>query len=101
MVQLLVSLFLLFAPAPASPQPAAAPQPGPAYIVGPNDILGIKVLGEAELSTQYTVDSDGTITFPFLQRVPVAGKTVAEIEYAIRKGLEDDWIKYISGPDFR
>jgi polysaccharide export outer membrane protein len=93
MVQLLVSLFLLFAPAPASPQPAAAPQPGPAYIVGPNDILGIKVLGEAELSTQYTVDSDGTITFPFLQRVPVAGKTVAEIEYAIRKGLEDDWIK--------
>jgi polysaccharide export outer membrane protein len=93
MVQFLVALALLATQAaPPAPQPAAA-QPGSAYIVGVNDVLGIKVLGEAELSTQYTVDSDGTITFPYLQRVPVAGKTVAEIEFAIRKGLEDDWIK--------
>jgi polysaccharide export outer membrane protein len=94
MVQLLASIAFLFAQAPTpAPPPAAPAQPGSAYIVGANDVLGIKVLGEAELSTQYTVDSDGTITFPYLQRVPVAGKTVAEIEYAIRKGLEDDWIR--------
>jgi polysaccharide export outer membrane protein len=93
MVQLFIALTLLFAQAAPAPQAAAATQPGAAYIVGANDVLGIKVLGEAELSTQYTVDADGTITFPYLQRVPVAGKTVAEIEYAIRKGLEDDWIK--------
>lgn len=93
MVQLLLSLAVLIAQtaAPAAQRPAAGPSP--AYIVGPNDVLGIKVLGEAELSTLYTVDADGTITFPFLQRVPVGGKTVAEIEYALRKGLDPDWIK--------
>jgi len=92
MVQLLVTLAVLLTQASTPAQQPAAAAPA-AYVVGPNDVLGIKVLGEAELSTQYTVDSDGTITFPYLQRVPVAGKTVAEIEFAIRKGLETDWIK--------
>ena len=90
MVQLLLSLAVLIAQAAA---PAQRATPGAAYIVGPNDVLGVKVLGEPELSTQYTVDADGTITFPFLQRVPVAGKTVAEIEYTLRNGLDPDWIK--------
>ncbi len=90
MVQLLLSLAVLISQTAA---PAQRATPGAAYIVGPNDVLGVKVLGEPELSTQYTVDADGTITFPFLQRVPVAGKTVAEIEYALRKGLDPDWIK--------
>ena len=90
MVQLLLSLVVLVAQTAA---PAQRATPGAAYLVGPNDVLGVKVLGEPELSTQYTVDADGTITFPFLQRVPVAGKTVAEIEYALRKGLDPDWIK--------
>ena len=90
MVQLLLSLAVLLAQTTA---PAQRATPGAAYLVGPNDVLGVKVLGEPELSTQYTVDADGTITFPFLQRVPVAGKTVAEIEYALRKGLDPDWIK--------
>ena len=90
MVQLLLSLVVLIAQTAA---PAQRATPGSAYIVGPNDVLGVKVLGEPDLSTQYTVDADGTITFPFLQRVPVAGKTVAEIEYALRKGLDPDWIK--------
>ena len=90
MVQLLLSLIVVIAQTAA---PAQRATPSAAYIVGPNDVLGVKVLGEPDLSTQYTVDADGTITFPFLQRVPVAGKTVAEIEYALRKGLDPDWIK--------
>ena len=94
MVQLLLSLAVLIAQTAAPvAQRAGAAGPSPAYIVGPNDVLGIKVFGEPELSTLYTVDADGTITFPFLQRVPVGGKTVAEIEYALRKGLDPDWIK--------
>lgn len=93
MVQLLLSLVVLFTQTAAPQKPAVAPPVNPAYVVGPNDILGVKVLGEAELSTQYTVDADGTITFPFLERVPVAGKTVAEIEFLLRKGLDPDWIK--------
>lgn len=101
MVQLLVSLAVLVSmqaavPSPQQPPtPAARPAagPSPAYIVGPSDVLGIKVFNEPDLSTAYTVDADGTITFPFLQRVPVGGKTVAEIEFALRRGLDPDWIK--------
>jgi polysaccharide export outer membrane protein len=91
MMHLLLSLAVMFtiqAAAPAAPPPA----PNPAYVIGPNDVLGIKVLGEADLSGTYAVDSDGTIRFPFLDRVPVGGKTVQEIEFALTKLLSDGFL---------
>ena len=94
MLSLLLSLavFVLQATAP----PAAAPLPPQssttAYVIGPNDVLGIKVLGEADLSGTYAVDSDGTIRFPFLDRVPVGGKTVQEIEFALTRLLGDGFL---------
>ena len=53
MVQLLLSLAVLLAiqASSARARRAAAAGPVTAYIVGPNDVLGIKVLGEADLST--------------------------------------------------
>ena len=53
---------------------------GAVYQIGATDILGIKVFGEDALSNNYTVDSDGSITFPLIGRVQVAGKTTREIE---------------------
>ena len=92
MVHLLLSLAVVFAvqtAVPAHPQPAAPPT---AYVVGPNDVLGIKVLGEADLTGTYAVDTDGTIRFPFLDRVPVGGKTVQEIEFALTKLLSEGFL---------
>ena len=92
MVHLLLSLAVVFAvqtAVPAQPQPAA---PSTAYVVGPNDVLGIKVLGEADLTGTYAVDTDGTIRFPFLDRVPVGGKTVQEIEFALTKLLSEGFL---------
>ena len=98
MVNLLISLVLLAvqaaapgAQAPTTPAPAVPPAPA-AYIVGPNDVLGVKVFNETDLSTTYSVDSDGTIAFPFLGRVPAGGKTVQEIEYALTKLLADGYL---------
>ena len=63
------------APAPAT---AAAPaQDAPAqgkYQIGAQDLLKVTVLDEAELSQSYRVDSDGTISFPYIGRVPAAGR---------------------------
>lgn len=87
----LVVLLTLQAAAPVAPA-AAAPQANLAYVIGPNDVLGIKVLGEADLSGTYAVDSDGTIRFPFLDRVPVGGKTVQEIEFALTKLLSEGFL---------
>ena len=93
MVHMFLSLAVLLtiqAAAPSAPVPAA--QPHTAYVIGPNDVLGIKVLGEADLSSTYAVDSDGTIRFPFLDRVPVAGKTVQEIEFILTKLLGEGFL---------
>jgi polysaccharide export outer membrane protein len=92
MMHLLLSLAVLCTmqtPAPAQPQAAG---PATAYVVGPNDVLGIKVLGEADLTGTYAVDTDGTIRFPFLDRVPVGGKTVQEIEFALTKLLAEGFL---------
>lgn len=104
MVQLLLSLTLAFAlqtaAAPAPPQapvqvPARAPQSATQapYLVGPSDVLGVKVFNEADLTSQYNVDSDGAITFPYLGRVSVSGKTVQEIETILQAGLRDGYVK--------
>lgn len=92
MINLLLSLIVVALQAAGS-APASRPQDNPAYVVGPNDVLTIRVLGEAELSQNYTVDSDGTITFPYLQRVPVQGRTLKEIEALITKLLDGDYIR--------
>jgi polysaccharide biosynthesis/export protein len=99
-LSLVLSIFQAAAPArpqtvaPAKPQTMApAIQPvSAAYIVGANDVLGVRVFGETDLSQQYSVDSDGTISFPFLGRVPVSGKTVQEIEFALTKLLADGYL---------
>ena len=82
-------------PAPAKPAPVQPPPPqlGAAYMIGTTDVLGIKVFGEDALSNNYTVDSDGSITFPLLGRVQVAGKSTRQIEELITKLLDGDYIK--------
>lgn len=70
-------------PAPAPPRPPASPT----YLVGPADVLKIVVFEEPALSSNYAVDSDGTITFPFLNRVEVRGKTLSEVESILQTGL--------------
>jgi len=59
----------------------------PAYVIGATDVLNIRVVGETELTNTYVVDGDGTITFPYLMRVPVGGRTLKEIETMISKML--------------
>src|SRR5688500_904329 len=80
------------APTKASPhQPVTVA--GTVYQIGATDILGIKVFGEDALSNNYTVDSDGSITFPLIGRVQVSGKTTREIEEHLIKLLAGGYIR--------
>lgn len=83
------------APNPARPAPTPQGPPGfnAIYQIGPTDVLGIKVFGEDNLSNNYTVDSDGSITFPLIGRVQVSGKTTRQIEEQLTKTLDADFIK--------
>ena len=62
------------------------------YLVGPQDTLRITVFDEDDLSDVYTVDGDGSITFPFLGRVSVDGLTLREIQDEITRQLADGFL---------
>jgi polysaccharide export outer membrane protein len=59
------------------------------YRVGPQDVLNITVFGETELSGKYTVEQDGTFTFPLVGRVKAGGVTLREFEQELKKKLAD------------
>lgn len=89
----LLCVIVALAPAVLARQAVAVPQASPTYLVGPNDVLAIKVLDEPSLSGDFNVDSDGTITFPYLQRVKVVGLTLREVETLIAGGLRDGYVR--------
>ena len=80
-------------PAKPAPTPQGAASFSAIYQIGATDVLGIKVFGEDNLSNNYTVDSDGSITFPLIGRIQVAGKTTREIEEHVTKLLAPDYIR--------
>jgi len=63
------------------------------YIVAPNDVLAITVYDQAQLSGQYMVQPDGTLTFPLLGRVKVGGLSVQAIEKELRDQLAHGYLK--------
>jgi polysaccharide biosynthesis/export protein len=69
------------------------PQTGEVYVIGPQDSLSIIVTDEADLTNKYRVDTDGTITMPYLNRVPVAGLTLAEAQVKIAQMLQAGYLR--------
>ena len=46
------------------------------YQIGAQDVLTITVFGETDLSGKYTVEQDGTFTFPLIGRVTAGNVTL-------------------------
>lgn len=80
----------------ASPTPAATPSPDPVsvaeYRVGSGDVLEINVFGNDDLTRTPTVQTTGTISFPLLGEVPVAGMTVGEVKQKLTSLLARDYL---------
>ncbi len=54
------------------------------YVLGPGDEIQLEMFGQPDLfATPYGILVDGTISLPFIGRVPVAGKTMREAEQDI------------------
>jgi protein involved in polysaccharide export with SLBB domain len=64
------------------------------YKVKPEDLLSIEVFREPDLTVPAVrVEASGTITMYLLDEIPVAGRTVREIQDDIAKRLKDGYIK--------
>src|SRR3954454_7722281 len=60
------------------------------YVVGPQDVLTITSYDQADMSGKFTVEADGTFTFPMIGRVKAGGLTLRGLEAAIKTQLKDD-----------
>ncbi|MGH9348879.1 MAG: polysaccharide biosynthesis/export family protein [Vicinamibacterales bacterium] len=63
------------------------------YVIGPRDVLAITVFDQTTLSNKYTVETDGTFTFPLVGRVRAAGLTLRDFESELKRLLADGYFK--------
>ncbi len=85
--------------APTQPQqapPAAKPTiPGPTvaveegFTIGPEDVLGVVVWREADVSGDVTVRPDGMITLPLIRDVKAAGLTPQQLADRVQTALRE------------
>src|ERR1019366_8663354 len=72
-------------------KPGGAPV-GDAYIIGPEDVLGVKVWENGSFNGNYNVLPDGTISIPLLGPIRAAGLTPLQLEDAINQAA----LKYLN-----
>ncbi|MCY4634689.1 MAG: SLBB domain-containing protein [Acidobacteria bacterium] len=84
-----LSAVLLLLPAASG----AASRSAQDYVIGVRDILEINLFSQPDLSGQYAVETDGAFSFPLIGRVVAAGRTVGELEEALRARLLDGYFR--------
>jgi polysaccharide export outer membrane protein len=67
---------------PLPPAAAAA-----SYLLGPNDRIRLKVYGEADITGEYEVDSNGQVSIPLAGHIAAAGMTTKQLERSISSAL--------------
>src|SRR5258706_15768564 len=67
--------------------PKNLPAPVLSTVVGPGDLFDVTVLGEKDIPKEYRVQPDGTIRFPYLGPIKVAGLEPQQIEEMLRTRL--------------
>ena len=63
-----------------------------AYIIGPENFIQIRILGENDTQQIFRVDEAGYITHPLVGRIKVGGKAVAEAEHLMEESLRGGYI---------
>ena len=60
------------------------------YVVGPQDVLTITSYDQADLSGKFTVEADGTFTYPLIGRFKAGGLTLRATEERLKAKLKED-----------
>ncbi len=70
-----------------APHPLNLPPPVESTTLGVGDELEVRLAGEDKLPTTFVVAPDGTIDFPFINRVKIDGMEPQEVAAAVREQL--------------
>jgi polysaccharide export outer membrane protein len=85
-LKLFLLLFLVFSALPVFALESAD------YLVGDGDILKVSVYDNEDLETIVRIDSDGSIQFPLIGRVDLAGLSVSAVAQKIEAQLADGYL---------
>jgi polysaccharide export outer membrane protein len=86
---LLALLLVLVGCGRAHHGPPKLPAPTPSTTVGPGDLFVVSVVGEKDIPQEFRVQPDGSIDFPYLDRVKVEGLEPQQIEEFLKKELAE------------
>jgi polysaccharide export outer membrane protein len=87
------TVLALAAPALFTTAVAGQSQSAADYVVGAQDVLAIQVFDQPDLGGKYTVESDGTFSFPLVGRVKAGGMTLRAFETELKRKLSDGYFK--------
>lgn len=62
------------------------------YRLGSGDVLRLQVFDEPDLSMEIRLSDAGTISYPFLGEIRVAGLTMSQLESEVVSGLKGDYL---------
>jgi polysaccharide export outer membrane protein len=71
----------------AQGQPLPPAATAGSYMLGPNDRIRLKVYGEADITGEYEVDSNGQVSIPLAGHIAAAGLTTKQLERSIKSAL--------------
>ena len=84
-------------PASQTAQPPAADAaiavPPDSYVIGPQDQLSVTVFEEPGMTGKYRVENDGFFTFPLLDRVQAAGRTLKDLQTSLTNLLSNGYLR--------
>ena len=85
-------MLLISACAGSNAEPGLAAYTPTVYRLAAGDKLSITVFGEESLSREYSITPQGDLAFPLLGDVPVADKTVGELQEVLRGKLAEGYV---------
>jgi polysaccharide export outer membrane protein len=88
-----VAVWLAVGLAPSAAQRSAPPVSQDAvtdYVVGSQDVLTITSYDQADLSGKFSIETDGTFTYPLIGRFRAGGLTLRAVEEGLKKRLKDE-----------
>jgi polysaccharide export outer membrane protein len=63
------------------------------YVIGPQDVLLIQVFDQPDLGGKYTVEADGTFSFPLIGRIKAGSLTLRGFERELKDRLADGFFR--------